>query len=118
MKLAVTCLWLLAGATLTGASYWTFLITPESTAGSLALSALLLLVSFFLLAVTLSGAILAWARGLSAQLFRDAVTSASPIVPAALIFAAIWWIVGSVTDQVTISSGQINAWFIACFSIR
>lgn len=113
MRLAVTSLWLLAGAALTGAAYWTFLITPESTASALALSALLLLVSFFLLAMTLSGAILGWSRGPSAQLFRSAVTSASPIVPAALIFGAIWWLVGSVTDQVTIYSGQINAWFIA-----
>ena len=31
MKLAVTSLWLLIGAALTGAAYWTFLITPEST---------------------------------------------------------------------------------------
>ena len=115
MKLAITSLWLLVGAALTGAVYWTFLITPESTVGSLALSALLFVVACFLLAVTLSGAMLAWSPGVSSFMLRAAVTSAPAIVPAAFVFAAIWWLVGSVTDQVTIYSGQINAWFIATF---
>lgn len=115
MKLGVTSLWILFGSALTGAAYWTFLITPESTGGALAMSALLLLVSSLLLAITLSGAILVWSTGLSPQLFRSAVTSVPAIVPAALVFGAIWWAVGSVTDQITIYSGQINAWFIATF---
>jgi hypothetical protein len=113
MRLAVTTLWLLAGAALTGAAYWTFLITPESTVGALAVSALLLLVSFFLLAVTLSGAILGWSRRASARLFRDAVTSVPAIVPAALVYLAWWKLTNVPYDWVRIYSGQINAWFIA-----
>ena len=115
MKLAAITLWILAGATLTGGAYWTFLITPESTVGSLAVSALLLGIAFFLLAVTVSGAIQGWARGMSPSIFRSAITGVAAIVPAVLVFAAVWWLVGSVTDRVTIYSGQINAWFIARF---
>lgn len=115
MKLAAITLWILAGAALTGGAYWTFLITPESTVGSLAVSALLLAVAFFLLAVTVNGAIQGWARGLSVSVLRSAITGAAAIVPAVLVFAAVWWLVGSVTDRVTIYSGQINAWFIARF---
>jgi hypothetical protein len=70
-------------------------------------------VAFFLLAVTLSGAMLAWSRGVSSFMLRAAVTSAPAIIPAALVFAVVWWLAGSVTDRITIYSGQINAWFIA-----
>ncbi|MSO51385.1 MAG: hypothetical protein CK533_06000 [Acidobacterium sp.] len=34
-------------------------------------------------------------------------------LPAALVVFAAWWLVGSATDRITISSGPINAWFIA-----
>lgn len=113
MKLAAITLWILAGAALTGGAYWTFLITPESTVGSLAVSTLLLAVAFFLLAVTISGAIQGWAHGMSVSLLRSAISGVAAIVPAALVFAAVWWLAGGVTDRVTIYSGQINAWFIA-----
>lgn len=115
MTLAAITLWILAGAALTGGAYWTFLITPESTVGSLAVSALLLAIAFFLLAVTVSGAIQAWARGMSVSILRSAITGVAAIVPAVLVFAAVWWLTGSATDRVTIYSGQINAWFIARF---
>ncbi len=115
MRLVTVTLWILAGAALAGGAYWSFLITPESTISSLAVSALLLLVAGFLVALTISGAIVGWQSGISPSHVRAAVAGVPSIVPAALIVALIWWLTGSVTDRVTIYSGQINAWFIATF---
>lgn len=113
MRLAAITAWILAGAALTGGSYWTFLVTPESTVWSLAASALLLLIAFFLLATTISGAIQGWSNGMSLAILRSAFRGVAAMVPAALVFAAVWWLVGRATGFVTIYSGQINAWFIA-----
>lgn len=113
MRLVAVTLWLLAGAALTGGVYWSFLITPESTIWSLAASALLLIVTAFLFALTLTGAMVGWRHGISASHLRAAVAAVPGIIPAALPAALIWWLVGSATDRITIYSGPINAWFIA-----
>jgi len=115
MRLVMVTLWILAGAALTGGVYWSFLITPESTLWSLAASALLLIATTFLLALTISGAIVGWRHGVSAGHVRAAVAGVPGIIPAALIGALIWWLVGSATDRITLYSGPINAWFIATF---
>ena len=115
MRLAAVTLWILAGAALTGGAYWAFLITPESTIGALAASALLITTVAFLAAITLSGAIVGWRHGLSTSHLRPAIAGVPAGIPAALVVFAIWWLVGSTTDLVTIYSGQINAWFIASF---
>lgn len=115
MKLASVTLWTLVGAALAAGAYWSFLLTPESTAWSLAASAVLLLVCGFLIALTICGAIVGWQRGLSANTIRLSIPGIPGIVPAALLVAVVWWLVGSVTDRVTIYSGPINAWFIASF---
>lgn len=115
MRLATITLWILVGAALTGAVYWSFLITPESTIWSLAASALLLLAAGFLLALTVSGALLGWQHGVSSDLFRAAATGVPAGIPAALIAGLIWWLAGAATDRITINSGPINAWFIAAF---
>lgn len=115
MKLVTVTLWILAGAALTGGVYWSFLITPESTIWSLAASALLLIAAAFLLALTISGAMVGWQRGVTVSHVRTAVAGVPGIVPAALLAALIWWLVGSATDRITIYSGPINAWFIATF---
>ncbi|MDP2320606.1 MAG: hypothetical protein Q8O42_14860 [Acidobacteriota bacterium] len=115
MKLVAITLWILVGAALTGGVYWSFLITPESTIWSLAASALLLLAAGFLLALTVSGALLGWQHGVTSSLFRAAAAGIPASVPAGLIAGLIWWAVGAATDHVTIYSGPINAWFIAAF---
>ena len=113
MRLVTVTLWLLAGAALTAGAYWSFLITPESTAWTLAASALLALTAALLAGVTISGAIVIWQRGASASHVRTAIAGAPAGIPGALVAAVIWWLVGSATDRVTIYSGPINAWFIA-----
>lgn len=115
MRLATITLWILVGAALTGAVYWSFLITPESTIWSLTASALLLLAAGFLLALTVSGALLGWQHGVSSDLFRVAAMGVPASIPAALIAGVIWWLAGAATDRITINSGPINAWFIAAF---
>ncbi len=113
MRLVSVTLWMLAGAALTGGAYWLFLITPESTIGALAASALLVTSAAFLAAMTLSGAITGWRHGLSASHLRPAIAGVPAGIPAALVVFAAWWLVGSATDRITISSGLINAWVIA-----
>ena len=113
MRLVTVTLWVLAGAALTAGAYWSFLITPESTIWSLAVSALLLLTALFLAAITVSGAIVGWREGISTRHVWTAVVGVPAMIPAALIVALLWWLTGSVTDRVTIYSGPINAWFIA-----
>ena len=113
MRLVTVTLWLLVGAALTGGIYWSFLITPESTIWTLAASALLLLAAAFLLALTISGAMVGWRQGVGANHIRVAVAGVPGIVPAAIIAGLTWWLVGSATDRVTSYSGPINAWFIA-----
>ena len=115
MRLVTVTLWLLAGAALTGGVYWSFLITPESTGWSLAASALLLITAAFLLALTISGAAVGWRQGVSTSHIRTAVAGVPGIVPAALIAALFWWLADSVTDLMTLYSGNIKAWFIASF---
>ena len=86
MRLVTVTLWLLAGAALTGGAYWSFLITPESTAWTLAASALLALTAAFLAGVTISGAIVVWQHGASSSHLRTAIAGAAGI-PGAVIAA-------------------------------
>ena len=115
MRLVAVTLWILAGAALSGGVYWSFLITPESTVWSLAASALLLITTAFLFALTISGAMVGWRHGVSTSHVRAAVAGVPGIIPAALVGGLIWWAVGNATDRITIYSGPINAWFIARF---
>ena len=115
MRLVTITLWILVGTALTGGIYWSFLITPESTIWSLAASALLLLAAGFLLALTVSGALLGWQDGVSSSLFRAAAAGVPASIPAALVAGLIWWLAGAATARVTIYSGPITAWFIAAF---
>ena len=115
MRLATITLWLLAGAALTAGAYWSFLITPESTAWTLAASALLAITAAFLAGITIGGAIIGWQQGVSSRHLRAAISGVPAAVPAAVIAGTIWWLVGSTTDRLTIYSGPINAWFMATF---
>jgi len=115
MRLVTVTLWILAGAALTGGVYWSFLITPESTVWSLAASALLLIATAFLIALTVSGAMVGWRQGVSTSHVRAAVTGVPGMIPAALVGGLIWWLAGAAADRVTIDSGPISAWFIASF---
>ena len=115
MRLVSVTVWILVGAALTGGAYWSFLITPESTIGALVASALLIVTAAIFAALTLSGAIVGWRHGLSISHLRAATAGVPSAIPAATVAAVMWWLVGSATDQVTIYSGQISAWFIASF---
>jgi len=115
VKLLAVTVWVVVGAAATGAAYWAFLITPESTMGTLAVSALLLLTASLLAAFAIAGAIAGWRHALSSRSLRAAVSGVPAIVPAAFIITLVWWLAGGVTDGVSIYSGQISAWFIATF---
>lgn len=112
-RLAEVTAWILAWGVLTGATYWAFLNTPESTIWALTLSAVLAIVSLALLAITVTGAIAAWSSGLSRDTLRRAVARMPAIVPAALIVVLAWWLVGRIHGWVAAHSGEISAWFIA-----
>ncbi len=113
MRLVPVTLWILAGAVLVGGLYWSFLNTPESTVWSLAASAILLATAVLLTGVTVNGAVTGWRDGLSLSQARRALVGAPAVAPAALLVAFAWWLVGSLTDRMTIYSGPINAWFMA-----
>lgn len=115
MRLATITLWILLGAALTAAAYWSFLITPESTIWMLLVSAVLLLTTGFVVGLTLGGAIIGWRDGVSARLLRAAIAAVPAVLPAALLVGATWWLTGRLTNLVAINSGPINAWFIATF---
>lgn len=114
-RLATATAWILAGGVLTGASYWAFLKTPESTIWALMLSAVLAIVSLALLAIAVNGAIAAWSSDSTRHTMRGAAARIPAIVPAALIVAIGWWLVSRATGWVAAHSGEISAWFIARF---
>ncbi len=115
MRLALAALWVLAGALLTGAAYWTFLITPESTIWSLLMSAVLAIVALALAGFTASGAILVWWQGASIAAVRRAGRSVPGVIPAAFVVLVIWWLANRAEVWLAMRSGQISAWFIARF---
>jgi len=115
MRLFTITLWLVAGATLAAGAYWTFLLTPESTAWTLAASALLAITAAVLAGLTIGGAIIGWQHGVSASHLRTAIAGAPAGIPGVVVAGLIWWLVGVATNRVTIYNGPINAWFIASF---
>jgi hypothetical protein len=112
--LAITVPWLLAGAALAGAAYWGLLVTPESTAWSLGLSAVLAFLVAVILAVTVNAAVLAairrrWSANVIGQGARQVVAC----VPPFLLVVAGWWLVSRGAGWIEGRSGEISAWFIA-----
>jgi hypothetical protein len=114
-RLAAVTGWILVWGALTGAAYWAFLITPESTVWALLLSALLAIVSLALLAVTVNGAIVAWSSGVSRGTLRPAIRHLPRLLPGVVVVAIAWWLVGRATGWVSAHSGEISAWFIVRF---
>jgi len=108
-------LWILAGSVLTGAIYWTFLITPESTAWMLIASALLSMAALAAAGFTASGAIALLLHGRSAAGIRRALTAIGGAIPAAAIVLIVWWLTRRGEAWVGLRSGPINAYFIAQF---
>lgn len=115
MRLLLTTFWLIAGTALTGGAYWLFLNMPESSALALIASAVLAIVTVFLIAVTINVAIEISTRGLSLTGFAHAVRSVLSVIPAALIVLLVWWLTTTAESWVAMRSGQINAVFIARF---
>ena len=76
MRLVIVTAWILLGAALAGGAYWGFLNTPESTAVALIVSALLVVLTMVLVAITINGAISLWVHGPSAAALRRSFGSA------------------------------------------
>ena len=115
MRLLLATAWVLLGGALAGGAYWAFLNTPESTSGSLILSAILLIVAIMFVSLAINGAIAAWTHPQLRDQLRRLPAGMSSIVPAILIVIAAWWLVGAALNRLTIYSGPINAWFVARF---
>jgi len=115
MRFALATLWILAGSVLTAGVYWTFLITPESTAWMLIASALLAMAALAMAGFTASGAIALLVHGRSAAGIRRALTAIAGAIPAAAIVLIVWWLTRRGEAWVGLRSGQINAYFIAQF---
>ncbi len=115
MRLALATLWIMVGCVLTAATYWAFLITPESTVWALVMSAMLAIAALALVGLTASGAIAMWWHGASIAGVTRALHSVHGVIPAAVIVWVIWWLAHRVEVWITMRSGPINAWFIARF---
>jgi hypothetical protein len=115
MKLLLATVWILIGSAITGAVYWGFLITPESTIWALLTSALLAIAALAMVGLTANGAIVISSEGASLAGVRRAFAAIPAVVPAALVVLLIWWLANRAESFVTLRSGGINAWFIARF---
>jgi hypothetical protein len=112
-RLVGSTLWLLAGAATAAGLFWAFLNTPEATISALAVSALLFVLLFVVVAMSLAGTVLWWSRGWTSSLPRESLFGVPALVLPALAAAASWWLLGRATGWVVVHSGEISAWFIA-----
>jgi hypothetical protein len=115
LRLALATLWVLLGSAITAGVYWAFLITPESTVGTLIVSGLLAIVALAMAGFTAAGAISIWSHGASLAGLRRAARAVAGVIPAAMILAIVWWSANHAEPWLAMRSGQINAWFIARF---
>jgi hypothetical protein len=115
VRIALAAVWILACGLLTGAIYWGFLNTPESTVWTLLLSAALALLAAAATGLTANGAIALLVHGPSASGLRLAIRWIPAIVVAAIVEGVVWWIASHIDTWVALRTGEINAWFIARF---
>ncbi|MCC7035444.1 MAG: hypothetical protein IT179_21700 [Acidobacteria bacterium] len=113
VRLAGSTAWMLAGGAAFGATFWAFLNTPESTIFTLALSLVLVLAMYAVMAVTWSGAVLGWAHGWSGTTARRALAGLPRVLPPLLLVGLAWWLVGRGLEWIDAHAGEISAWFIA-----
>jgi len=114
-RLALSTLWLLLGAAVSGGVYWGFLNTPESSVGTLLLSAALFLITFVLVAITLNGTVLLWTAGWSGDLIRRSIARVPAFVPAAIFVLLVELLTSLFQIWIGVHHGEINAFFIARF---
>ncbi len=117
MRFTVAIVTLLAGASISGGLYWTFLNTPESTVWALAASAVLVVLALSAAAVTVNIVIDTWSHGPSTAGLRRAVAALPSVIPALVIVLVLWWLTMTVERWVAMRSGQISAVFIARFGM-
>jgi hypothetical protein len=114
-RLAAITGWILLGGAITGALYWGFLNTPESSVLTLVESAILALLTLAYAGITINGALLAWSSGVNRGLFRQALVRVPAFLWALVVALMTSWLAGAAATWVTTNSGPINAWFIARF---
>jgi len=109
VRVALITAWLIAGQVIVGALYWRFLMTPESNAMMLLISAALVLAMILVAGVTIGAAILTSA---SSNISRG-VWGAPWIVVAVVPALILWWLVSRADVWLAAHSGEVAAWFIA-----
>jgi len=92
---------------------WALLNVPESSVPMLMLSAVLVVLMAMVIGWTEVAAVLAvqpgsdWRRGATLARRRWAA-----VIPAATVFAALWWLTGWTGDWLTGHAGEIDAWIM------
>ena len=113
-RVTLIVVWLLAGHAVMAALYWALLHVPESTVWMLALSALLVLVIAALAAAVHAGAAGAWQQALRPrQGLMAGLRRLWWVLPAALVFAAGWWVTAWLDARHLSARGAIDATFMA-----
>jgi hypothetical protein len=113
-RLAAITTWLLLGDAVVFGLFWMLLQVPESTTLMLAVSALLSLLAVLGAAAVQSGAMGAWDTDRPIALgLRTGVGRALMTLPAAALFALVWWLTGQAFDWHARVSGQVDAAVIA-----
>jgi hypothetical protein len=103
--------WVATGHAAIGALYWALLQVPESNSVMLALSVCLVLLLVFTTAVVEITGLLAWTGRLRDAVGR-AVRGTPWIIPAALLFALIWWATTSLDAWYGQHASQVDAWLL------
>lgn len=114
-RVAAVAVWLALWCAASGALYWAFLNTPESTIAALAVSGLLILALVAATAIAVNvGVLLALGDPMRASL-RGAVRQMHWFVAAALPVVVAVWALLRADGWVAARAGEISAWFIATF---
>ncbi|MEW5981437.1 MAG: hypothetical protein AB1806_03585 [Acidobacteriota bacterium] len=106
--------WLIGGHAILGGLYWALLQTPESNVFTLAVSALLVIGMLLWVSIVEGVGLLAWRRARPMRgLLADILRRVWWVVPALLVFGAVWWATGALFAYFAAHAGEIDAWFIA-----
>lgn len=114
MRLLIVAAWLLVTHAALAALAWALLQVPESSAWTLALSAVILIALIGLASWSYAGAAAAWVAN-PARAPVWAWRGVPVAIAGAGVFAAFWVLSAAATGWHRQGSGEIDAWFIAEF---